>query len=264
MVTMAWREMTAQYKGTCARCGAAIRVGDTIEWDRDTRQSRHKHCDPEVMAATITVCRGSGYGDPYTPGQVIHRDKKSMKKGEPEFVTVVGASAQFIREDGLSFGVGEDTGYIYTGRCRPATPEEIAPVVAAEAAAKARAAARKRIREIVEDIRKRGERPDPGEGKYIPRDEMAGEELLDTRNAYGGGDRWIIGETWAWYAQGNGGDGDCFAHNNAPSEIVWRLPVTDPVILELLGLAPLVAADIQDEERARRLLAHLVDPLPDR
>ena len=64
------------------------------------------------------VSRGQGYGGhPYIVGESIR-----LKDGR--IVTVTKARERYFEEDGLSFGVGDDEGYIYYADVRPATDSE--------------------------------------------------------------------------------------------------------------------------------------------
>lgn len=43
----------------------------------------------------------------------------------PEYLYVLSASQRYYREDGMSFGVGDEKGYVYSAVCRAATEAEV-------------------------------------------------------------------------------------------------------------------------------------------
>jgi hypothetical protein len=197
--------ITAKYAGTCAACGGAIRVGDMIEWQRGS-QPRHATCpqsvDPSAPRAEIQVSRGEGYGGrPYVVGQTMRlRDRRA--------VTVVSATQCYIREDGMSFGVGDEEGHIYHADCRLATEEETRDLVARELRATERRIAGEWLRALVS-----GGIGVYEEGEHI----LDGEEIAvggtDTRIV--GGGTWItICDDWNWFVRNNGADGDDWRGNN--------------------------------------------------
>jgi hypothetical protein len=126
----------AKYPGRCSECGGRIRVGERIEWAKGAG-ARHTRCSQEATAAQsdtspapIHLSGGSGYGcEGWTVGQVILSSEKRRRAGGPDALVVVRASKQRIREDGMSFGVGEDDGYAYSADCRAATAEELRAVI---------------------------------------------------------------------------------------------------------------------------------------
>ena len=122
--------MIAKYPGRCRKCGRPINRGDQIEWESG-KGAAHVEC-PKATAAAPTISRGSGFGGhPYTEGETFF-DKQLGK-----LITITKASQRYYREDGMSFGVGDESGYIYYAEYRDATPEEMAKVEADKAAEKA-------------------------------------------------------------------------------------------------------------------------------
>ncbi len=77
----------------------------------------------EKIAGTekyIKIGGGQGYGySDYVSGQIVE-DRDNSR-----WLTVVSASRTYYGEDGLSFGVGDEQGYIYSAACRLATESEI-------------------------------------------------------------------------------------------------------------------------------------------
>jgi hypothetical protein len=139
----------------------------------------------------------------------------------PRYVTVVSADKKYFRDDGMSFGVGDESGYVYSAVVRPASEEEAAPLRAVDELARQKAEQKKQIATIREDIKARGERPS---GMNDPE----GIRVHDTQNIYGGGDWFVVGPDWIWYVQNNGMDGDNWAANNVRTggagAIGWRVP----------------------------------------
>jgi len=172
---------------------------------------------------TLRIDRGSGYGGrPFSVGQVLRNPGHARNSAEPEFVTVLSASQRYFREDGLSFGVGDDQGYIYSATVRPATEAETALLIEREQAAEQRRATLRAVDELRTTFIRDGERPNPAE--------PAGEVLLNTFTIYGGGERWHIDREGGsiWYVRNNGADGDNWTANNVRTggagAIGWRMP----------------------------------------
>ena len=175
---------------------------------------------------TIKISRGSGYGgQEFHPGQVLRHAQHGL-------LTVVTPSKRFVGEDGMSFGVGDEAGYIYSAICRPATAEESAPLRERERAAAELQAAKKRLDEIREHIQNSGTRPTD--------EQPEGEKLMNTQTIYGGGDWWVIGNG-IWYVRNNGADGDNWSANNVRTggagAIGWRIPMDETLATEIRLLA---------------------------
>ena len=229
----------AKYDGTCSRCGGAISVGDTIDWERG-KPARHAECPPELTADNVVrIQSGSGYGcSGWEVGQVIRNPNKGTYYDEdntqPDYLVVLSARAQYVHDDGLSFGVGDDSGYLYEATCRPATDEEAAPLIAEIEAGKTRKAARKELSELVRQICDTGERPAGTDN------DPQGEQLGPGPNAYGGGWWVVITDAEIWYCRNNGSDGDDWSHNNVRTggagAIGWRIPVDAEIAQRLRDL----------------------------
>jgi hypothetical protein len=225
--------ITAKYSGTCTKCHDPIKAGESINWERGVGSS-HVTCPEKAAPApadpnAIKISQGSGYGGrEYHPSQVLRHSKYGI-------ITILFASKRYFREDGLSFGVGDDSGYIYSATCRPATEAEAAPLLAAEAQREKITAAEKRLSVIREHIQKTGERP--------TEEQPEGERLMDLQNIYGGGDWWVLGNG-IWYVQNNGADGDNWSANNVRTggagAIGWRIPANAALIAEITELAEIL------------------------
>jgi hypothetical protein len=139
--------ITAKYTGRCSVCGGAIHPGDKINWDKETRKTSHVECpkqqtqaaqetqSTEPAPAPFKLSEGSGYGGRgWEVGTLVHTNDRQQERGVPEWVIVVRTGKRYYSEDGMSFGVGDDRGYIYWAECRAATEAEYKP--AAEQRAK--------------------------------------------------------------------------------------------------------------------------------
>lgn len=232
--------MKAKFAGICTKCGQAIQVGAEINWERGAGAS-HAKCPavvPLYEGKTYEISGGSGYGcDGWHKGEVIRASQRNRGQGFPEWLFVLKATEQYIRDDGLSFGVGDDSGYVYHAVCREATAEEAAPSIAIKEAAQAKRQAAKRLEEIKRTIQDTGTRP---EGDNRPE----GERMFDTHNIYGGGDWFVVGTTHIWYVRNNGSDGDYWAANNVitggAGAIGWQIAATEDLTRELRELAAIL------------------------
>lgn len=164
----------------------------------------------KVSNAPYVFSRGEGYGADYLqPGTILRSNPKHHdQKGWPEHITVVKTTKYFVREDGLSVGVGDESGYIYTYHCREATPEEAAERMTADQKRKAKKEAEKRLAQISRDFMKHGVHPEPW---VVPEGTRYD---VTPQNLYGGGEWYVISGPRIWHVQNNGADGDDWSHNN--------------------------------------------------
>ena len=249
----------AKYAGTCRKCGRPINVGDEIDWERG-RGAAHVECpvalEPEPDNG-IRVSKGEGYGGrPYRVGEVIRQKN--------QILVVVVASQTYYREDGMSFGVGDDSGYIYSAVCRLATDEEATPLLGQEQAAAAKRAAQATIAEIAARIQQEGELPEKQDSA------PDGVRILDTQNIYGGGDWFVISDEHIWYVRNNGMDGDNWARNNVRTGgaggIGWRITRDQAVVDALMAAESLLMPEAQaerDAEAREEEQAQEQEPEPD-
>jgi hypothetical protein len=176
-----------------------------------------------MAATTITLQDGSGYGATrWTVGEIVHNDARRIATGEPEWLYVLTETQQYFREDGLSFGVGDDRGYVYRATCRAATAEESAQARSEEARFTDELNRQAQLRRYGDGMMVHGERPDGQhrpEGRTIP--------IGEGQNGYGGGSWFVVGPEYVWYVKNNGADGDMWAANNVETGgaggIGWRL-----------------------------------------
>jgi len=231
--------MPARYSGSCYVCGNRISVGDMIDYDRSQGGARHDECTPvELPADAIQISVGEGYGGvEFHAGDVIRNQlhgrtipafysaedhARLQREAEPVYLYVLQSTKTYYRHDGMSFGVGDESGYVYGAYCRPATDEESAALRAIEA----REATWREAQGHLNTLRRRIET----EGQYPPREKaerVALTVLLDKRSIYGGGFAWAASDGAVWYLQRNGGDGDDWSANNVGSVIGHFLPDPD-------------------------------------
>ncbi len=125
----------AKFASRCGSCGGRIRPGDEIEWAKG-QAGRHVKCasseeeGEKIPKGPISLSGGSGYGcEGWKIGELILSGEKRRREGGPDALVIVTASHRYVRDDGFSFGVGDDEGYLYFATARAATPEEIAPAI---------------------------------------------------------------------------------------------------------------------------------------
>ncbi len=203
--------ITAKYPGTCKKCGGKIEVGQKIEWAKG-EGAEHIEC-PKVEEAPHKVYFKKEHKQNYT-GKIVKMDGK--------YYFVLRTSYRYIPEDGMSFGLGMESGYVITAHCREATDEEIAPLIAEEKKKAEEKEEKERLEKLAREIKEKGERP---EGT-LPMPE--GEEFIIREfNIYGGGKKIIDDGNYLWLIQNNGADGDNWEYNNIQTggagAIGWRL-----------------------------------------
>lgn len=181
---------------------------------------------------------GSGYGDEELHvGEVIKATQDQINRGYPEFLYVVSSDKKYFKYDGLSFGVGDDSGYVYSAKCRPATEEEAKPIQEKIEKDKNVRKAKLRLEEIKNTIMKTGEYP---KGNNF----IEGQKILDTQDIYGGGDWFVITKDHIWYVKNNGMDGDDWSRNNVRTvgagAIGWKIPIDEKLVSELNELKKII------------------------
>ena len=154
----------------------------------------------------------------------------------PAFLYVLTASRRYYREDGMAFGVGDESGYVYRATCRPATEEEAAPVRAQRESAQRRSQAAAALNAVFTTIVQDGAYP---EGQHQPEGERV--PVGPGQDLYGGGQWFVIGDAWIWAITNNGADGDNWAHNNVRTggagAIGRRVTSTPELAARIRGLA---------------------------
>jgi len=190
------------------------------------------------MGGIFQFSYGEGYYQiVFRKGDIIHNDVKHMwLKGGPEWLYVLGSTSTYFREDGLSFGVGDDSGNIYTVKVREATDEETIPYRAEQEIKLNKANAKKDLENIARDIQSKGEIPS---GMH----HLSGERIiLDNRTEMYGGGKWFVLENgYVWYVQNNGADGDAWDQNNVSTggagAIGWRVHDNGELAERIISLA---------------------------
>jgi hypothetical protein len=233
--------ITAKFPGTCRRCGGKITVGEKIEWSREDG-ARHLECPKidgvESGEKLIHIGGGEGYGySEYEKGQFVWNRTECE---DERALIVVNAGQHYYREDGMSFGVGDEQGFVYWAKCRKATAEERQDALDRAHEHAYRMNLQNRVSEIAGMISKIGEYPAPTDEGIMP----DGERLFDTQDIYGGGGWFVISYQWIWYIRNNGMDGDNWANNNirtcGAGAIGRRIPATPELLAELRMLADIL------------------------
>lgn len=133
--------MQPRFSGACAVTGRVYLAGTDIKKAEQGWVIDDTITDEALDAMTTAPVRlrgGSGYGcEGWALGQVCRATWRENHEQVTGVVVILAAGSTFYREDGLSFGVGEDSGYVYWAAARIATDEEAAPVLERESAAQA-------------------------------------------------------------------------------------------------------------------------------
>jgi len=134
------------------------------------------------------------------------------------------------REDDDPMLCGVQCAYAYY---RHATEQEIAALEAKERGDAADDAYRQQreaeLKAVAARIQAEGERP-------VLTSAPAGEIWHDTDSGHGVGECFVITATELWYVKSNGMDGDCWARNNIPGAIAWRVPYSEEIAAEIRGI----------------------------
>lgn len=184
---------------------------------------------------TYDLYGGSGYRHSgWKRGDVIRNSKEKIAKGEPEYLYVLSASSEYFREDGLSFGVGDDQGYLYRAKAREATAEEAKPVIETRQKKADQDESKTKLNSIAKLIQDKGERPQ-GNSNIAEGDEY--DMSTGGVRIVGGGEWFKVGKDYIWYVKNNGGDGDMWSYNNirtgGAGAIGWRVPYTKELADEI-------------------------------
>lgn len=206
--------ITARYGGTCTRSGQRYEPGAQIARDE---YGYYLAGQPD-LGGEIRLCGGSGYDcDGWTVGKAYwHTPYVDGQKQDPIVVVVTRAKSTYYREDGLSFGVGDDRGYVFHGLARPATDEEAAPLIAAREVARAARAKANRQEKGLDTLFNHRVSKDSNtpEGHHSLKGRSL--EIDGGFTIYGGGEELVVdadGEH-VWFVRNNGMDGDDWSRNN--------------------------------------------------
>lgn len=238
----------ARYPGTCAVTGRDYPAGTHIAKRREGWAIADAATGAEAAAraaAPIRISRGEGYGGrPYRVGETLRARWHEGGRQHEGVVTVVSAGATFYRggdEIAMSMGVGDDEGHLYTAWCRPATDEEAAPVLAAEAAAERRRQAIAALDAALESAE-----------AEVPAEPRPAGDRYDFSDAWPFRAGWVAVEPGGcvWHVQYNGADGDDWSRNTLPGAIALRLPATaerTAAVAEAAATGVLIAAPRPEE-----------------
>lgn len=247
------RTIVNRLPGNCANCGqhipiaGGLAVNDGTGWvvrhDGDCPANPH---NPN-SAPTWRISLGEGYGgSPFTPGSTFrwtwptdNPDPATVPGGRLEprglsgIVTAVTGGLHYYREDGMSFGVGDEAGHVYWADVRIASDEEAAPVLEAEATEQRRANLTGRVRDLFA-WRYAGTAPDaalPAEVNAsalwalpeVPRCtvEERRSQLYSARLLVD------VPSGVVWTVTHNGADGDDWSVNNVSGHVALRHPLTE-------------------------------------
>ncbi len=165
--------ITAKFNSRCPVCNEFINAGDQVEWTKGSK-AKHPACvkgEQKIAHRSNWRASNTQQSSPRSEGKLegkytcVRRGKAAATVGETSWllkgkdrilVTTVGWSTQYVREDGLSFGMPEDSGWFTTCYARAATEEEKAPLLAAEVAKKTELEAKAREAKEKEEAFKAG------------------------------------------------------------------------------------------------------------
>lgn len=192
------------------------------EFKMDKNKEIQERKQEEEDKGIYRIERSSGYGgEPFEVGEIL-RDSKTGN-----VVAVLSVKSTYFKADGLSFGVGDDSGYIYSAKVRPATENELNEFINKEKKQAETIGKRKDALSILEkiknDIQADGIRPED-----LSSPDKDGYRLADTQNIYGGGSWFVITPDKIWFVRNNGADGDNWSQNNVQTGgaggIGWYIP----------------------------------------
>ena len=160
---------------------------------------------------------------------------KDRKTGD--YMEVVTVKSTYYSEDGLSFGIPDDRGWMHVVTAKPSgDAAEIQKIQDREREKLTLSEARNRRKEIVRMFTERGDFPSGSHSLHGDRLVLEGRSSV----LYGGGDWFVAEPSTLWYVRNNGADGDDWGRNNVSTggagAMGWRLPATDSLEKELRAL----------------------------
>jgi hypothetical protein len=219
-------KITAAFKAHYER--QAQRQKDRIKAEMAEAEARARAAAPDAPVFTLSGPDGAA---PPGPGE-------TARLGDGRAVTGLRTWKKYYGEDGWTFGVMDESGYLYFSECREATPEERAGLEGREA----RQARREGLMERAAELSRTADGEIPAEvtgdlhalpsARIRPaRRTEAGAPYIQLRTDEGAGALWLL-----IY---NGADGDNWSYSNYGAYIARRIPLTP----ELAALA----ADLRAE-----------------
>lgn len=161
--------------------------------------------DPPVNIETLS----GSISEPFD-GQVYFDEDKGV------YYKVLRVSSEYYPYDGMSVGVGDDSGYLYNIAVVPATDEESKPLKDRFIKRESKTIANNAINKLTSEVIENGivpANPDP-----------SGDVILDNSDIYGYGRYWQIGKEKIWYIKVNGSEGTDFSINNMGDKIARYIP----------------------------------------
>lgn len=211
------------------------------EMERFEEQSK-KEYQVEKKGDVVRFTFGSGYyrGVP-KEGDVVPNVWQNKNKG-PDYLYILDVKRRYVPSDGLSFGVGEERGYLYTVTARKPTEREMEPLLEHEKQQKSKKEALKELKDIAVDVKKRGTFPKKSQ-------RLSGDlvYLNKTGLLYGGGTWFVISPSRVWFVQNNGTDGDDWSRNNVQTggagALGWVVPNRDNLGQRIKDLGNIAGLD---------------------
>ena len=185
----------------------------------DALEEQQKQSQPSQTrlpgGADYVISVGEGYGGrPFRKGEVIRNSKNNIAKGKPVYLYVIKTKETYYREDGMSLGVGDESGYVYTAYCREATEKEVEPLKEKEKDKLSKSSALRELEKISMVLIRNGRLPSNASPQGKVYYTSGSEKLL----LYGGGSWFIIGSGGrVWFVINNSADGDNWANTNIGS-----------------------------------------------
>lgn len=137
----------------------------------------------------------------------------------------LSTSSRYYSEDGMSFGVGDDAGYVYTATVRPATPEEARPLLLEEQWRTRSATARHTMTTV---LRRRADDTHPHENPLVGLSPDEAEPVPSGKSLSYRDVRHYV-DWWAervWEVTYNGADDDLWPASNYGASIARSWPLT--------------------------------------
>jgi hypothetical protein len=232
LITLGRQDLADQYRKQAAEVASQQR--QTAQ--KSQQQQECKQLGVKSQSDLVRWSFDQDWSEIAAVGQVVY--KKLGRKSEGAWYKILTVRSQYYSEDGLSFGLSDDSGTLISVTARLATEEEAAPAIAeAELAAQKTAEKKRRAAErvaLIREIKTSGDRPEHN----------AGELLLSTVTPYGGGDWFEIDQpnNEIWYCENNGADGDFWGDNNVRTwgagAIGWRVLYAQELADRITALIP--------------------------